>query len=177
MIYFTRDTLEVQEYCVALERHPDSNLPSLVMSFQAKAHVRIGKPVEEVFDAFANPDKMSSYFTSAVSGPAVEGTTVTWTWGDVGASGTVFYEKVEHNARIIFQWPATAPNRTVEITFEALGDGGTKISAVESGDWKLDVESVEAACGQTGGWMHMFLCMKAYLEYGINLRQGAIVKP
>jgi uncharacterized protein YndB with AHSA1/START domain len=37
------------------------------MSFTADASIRIGKPVNEVFDAFANPQKLSSYFTSAAS--------------------------------------------------------------------------------------------------------------
>jgi uncharacterized protein YndB with AHSA1/START domain len=145
------------------------------MSFQAKAHIRIGKPVEEVFDAFINPEKMCNYFTSTTSGPVVEGATLTWVWADAGAEKTVFVEKVEHNARVVFQWPATGPSSTVEIKMEALEDGGTKISAVESGNWQLDLASVEAACGQTGGWMHVFLCMKAFLEYGINLRKGAVL--
>jgi uncharacterized protein YndB with AHSA1/START domain len=147
------------------------------MSFTADASIRIGKPVNEVFDAFANPQKLSSYFTSAASGPAEEGQTVTWTWGDVGASGTVYFEKVENNVRVVFQWPATTPNRTVELKFDALEDGGTKVSASERSDtWSLNEAHVKEACGQTAGWMHMLLCMKAFVEYGINLRKGAIAK-
>jgi uncharacterized protein YndB with AHSA1/START domain len=145
------------------------------MSFQAKASIRIGKPVAEVFDAIVNPEKMCNYFISSASGPMVEGATLSWAWGDVGAEGTVLVEKIEQNSRIVFKWPATGNNSTVEINVEALEDGGTKISAVESGNWQFDLASVEAACGQTGGWMHMFLCMKAYLEYGINLRKGAVL--
>ena len=146
------------------------------MSFTAKAHIRVGKPVEEVFDAVVNPEKMCKYFTTTASAPMTEGAVVTWSWADAGAEGTVKVCEVELNSRVVFQWPATGPNRTVEITFQSLPDGGTRIAAVESGDWSFDLKSVEEACGQTGGWMHMFLCLKAYLEHGINLREGAVCK-
>lgn len=146
------------------------------MSFHAKAHVRIDKPISEVFDAVVNPDKISKYFVSSASASMIEGTTVTWSWADVGASGTVHVEKVELDNRIVFQWPATPPNSNVELTFESLPDGATKVSAKETGNWTFDLPSVEAACGQTGGWMHMLLCLKAYLVHGINLREGAVCK-
>lgn len=152
------------------------NIYLSTMSFSAKAQVKISKPTEEVFDAVVNSEKLCKYFTSTASASMTEGATLTWCWADVGAEGTVFVEEVEANRSIVFQWPATAPNRTVELTFESLPDGGTRISAKESGDWSfnLSMNSVEEACGQTGGWVHMFLCLKAYLEYGINLTQGSV---
>ena len=146
------------------------------MSFHAKAQVRINKPISEVFDAVVNPNKISKYFVSAASAAMIEGTIVTWSWADIGASGTVYVEKVEQDSRIVFQWCASAPNSYVELTFESLADGATKVSAKETGDWTFDVASVDAACEQTGGWMHMFLCMKAHLEFGINLREGSVCK-
>jgi hypothetical protein len=38
--------------------------------------------------------------------------------------------------------------------------------------WRADEEGVKASYGNAGGWMHMACCLKAYLEYGINLRAG-----
>ena len=41
----------------------------------------------------------------------------------------------------------------------------------ESG-WRTTEKGIESSYGNAGGWMHMMACMKAYLEYGINLRAG-----
>ena len=49
-----------------------------------------------------------------------------------------------------------------------------------SGDYKIQVEmgwhdtpaDTKSSHGNAGGWMHMMCCLKAYLEYGINLRAG-----
>jgi hypothetical protein len=30
--------------------------------------------------------------------------------------------------------------------------------------------------GQVEGWTHFLCCLKAYLEYGINLRTGGVIK-
>jgi len=41
----------------------------------------------------------------------------------------------------------------------------------ESG-WHSTPEDIKSSYGNAGGWMHMMCCLKAYLEYGINLRAG-----
>jgi hypothetical protein len=41
----------------------------------------------------------------------------------------------------------------------------------ESG-WRQDEKGFASSYGNCGGWMHMMLCLKGYLEYGINLRAG-----
>ena len=33
-------------------------------------------------------------------------------------------------------------------------------------------EDIAESYGNAGGWMHMMCCLKAFLEYGINLREG-----
>ena len=144
-------------------------------SFQAKAQVGINKSVVDVFSAIVNYEQMTNYFISSASANMTEGATITWTWSDVNAEGTVYVETIIPNSKIVFYWPATSPNRKVELSFQELENGATKVSAVESGDWGLNIASIEAACQQTGGWMHMLLCLKAYLEHGINLRKGSVI--
>ena len=39
----------------------------------------------------------------------------------------------------------------------------------ESG-WRETPAGLKASYDNCGGWMHMALCLKAYLEHGINLR-------
>ncbi len=46
------------------------------------------------------------------------------------------------------------------------------ISITESG-WPDNAKGRKAAIGNTMGWTHMACSLKAYLEYGVNLRKGA----
>ena len=36
----------------------------------------------------------------------------------------------------------------------------------------MDDAGVKRAMGQTAGWTYTLCCLKAYLQYGINLRLG-----
>jgi uncharacterized protein YndB with AHSA1/START domain len=57
------------------------------------------------------------------------------------------------------------------MTFSPLNDEEAMVQISESG-WRDDEEGVKSSYGAAGGWMHMMCCLKAYLEYGINLRAG-----
>ncbi|TIL81636.1 MAG: ATPase, partial [Mesorhizobium sp.] len=50
-------------------------------------------------------------------------------------------------------------------------DGGTFVTIAESG-WREDEAGHESSYGNCEGWSQMLACMKAYVEYGINLREG-----
>lgn len=135
---------------------------------------RIGKPVAEVFDAVVNPDKLSGYFTTlgGASAPLVAGTTVTW-WKTV----PVEVDEVVPDKRIVLRWDAEAQDgkpaykTRIEMGFEPLEDGGTFVTIAESG-WREDERGRKASYGNCEGWSQMLSCMKAYVEYGINLREG-----
>lgn len=60
----------------------------------------------------------------------------------------------------------------VEITLEALAGDFTLVRITEY-EKNLDAEGVKWLIQQTEGWANFLACMKAYLEYGINLRKGA----
>jgi hypothetical protein len=45
------------------------------------------------------------------------------------------------------------------------------VRIIEEG-WPLDHDGVARALGQTAGWTDFICCMKADLQYGINLRAG-----
>ena len=49
--------------------------------------------------------------------------------------------------------------------------GDARFRSAEAG-WRDDAKSIANSYGNAGGWMHMMLCLKGYLEYGINLRAG-----
>ena len=144
------------------------------MSIAIKVSGRIGKPPAEVFDAVVNPKKLSGYFTTlkGASAPLVAGTTVTW-WGSV----PVEVDEVVPEKRIVLRWDAAAEKgqpaykTKIEMSFEALDDGGTFVTIAESG-WREDSIGRKASYDNTEGWAMMLSAMKAYVEYGINLREG-----
>jgi uncharacterized protein YndB with AHSA1/START domain len=142
------------------------------MSIGIRVSGRIGKPAAEVFDAVVNPKKLSGYFTTikGASAPLVAGTTVTW-WGEV----PVEVDEVVPQKRIVLRWDAhdaKPPYKTrIEMNFEALDDGGTFVTIAESG-WREDETGRKNSYMNCEGWAQMLSCMKAYVEYGINLREG-----
>lgn len=145
------------------------------MAYEFRVNARMGKPVAEVFDAVVDPKKLSGYFVTTGGGASaalVEGTTVIW-WGDV----PVEVDEVVKNERIVFRWDAStakgeAPYKTkVEMRFEPLEDGGTMVT-ISEGVWHANENGLVKSYLNCEGWTQMLCCMKAYLEHGINLREG-----
>jgi uncharacterized protein YndB with AHSA1/START domain len=138
-----------------------------------QVQLKIRKPVAEVFDAVVNPAKLTGYFLQTASGPLVEGATVTWKFPEVEQPFDIVVGKVVRNERIAFTWPSgkDAPNTLVEMVFKPLDDGATMVQISESG-WPATEAGFKSSHGNAGGWMHMLACLKAYIEYGINLRAG-----
>lgn len=145
------------------------------MELKFTVQTKIQKPVAEVFDAVYNPDKLSEYFTTAgSSGPLEAGQTVMWSWHDYPGSYPVKVIESVKNERIVFDWEVMGGgyDTRTEITFESLNDGETLVKITESG-WKEDKEGLEASYGNCFGWTQVVFGLKAWLEYGINLRKGA----
>ncbi len=137
-----------------------------------QVQMKIQKPVAEVFDGVVNPKKLTGYFIQQSSGPLVEGATVKWKFAEVPEAFDVVVRQVLKDERIVFEWPAEGGyNTRVELVFKPMDDRNTLVQISESG-WRNDPKSIEASYGNAGGWMHMLACLKAYLEYGINLRAG-----
>jgi len=66
---------------------------------------------------------------------------------------------------------ASGYNTRVVMNFESLDPRSTLIKISESG-WKETQEGLESSYGNCHGWTQMICCLKAYLEYAINLRKG-----
>jgi uncharacterized protein YndB with AHSA1/START domain len=160
------------------------------MQLKFQVQVRIQKPIAEVFEAVHNPKKLSAYFTTGGSnGPLDEGHDVIWTFADMAGHTMdvpLKVEKTVKNKLIRFKWAAneetyapeegkmpTAANyqTTVEMKFESIGDRGTMVS-ISEGEWHQTEGGLKGSYDNCGGWMNMGCCLKAYLEYGVNLRKG-----
>ncbi len=143
------------------------------MSLEVNTYIKIQKPAEEVFEAILDPKKMSKYFITTGSARLEEGKSVIWTWADFNdAKAQVEVLKIEKDRLISFRWPASKTKTDVDITLEPNGERETLVRVREHG-WKKDDDGIAAALENTQGWANFLDCLKAYLEYGINLRQAA----
>lgn len=152
------------------------------MELKFKVSARIAKPVSEVFEAVANPKELSRYFTTGgAKGRLETGATVTWDFHDFPGAFPVDVVEVEKDRRIVLRWAADegAPGTgtpdgyqtTVTMTFEAIEGGRTLVSITEEG-WRETPGGLKASYSNCGGWMQMLCAMKAYLDHGVNLREG-----
>ena len=143
------------------------------MTFEVFA--KIQKPVNEVFNAVYQPDQLSRYFTTGgASAPLDAGTTVQWEFADFPGAFPVQVLDNEENSRIVLEWGSSdgsGDQNRVEMTFIRLDDGNTQIRISESG-WQETQSGLKHAYMNCMGWTQMLCCLKAWLEYGINLRGG-----
>src|SRR5690606_2496585 len=157
------------------------------MELKFRVAARIARPVHEVFEAVADPAQLSSYFTTgAASGRLETGATVMWDFHDYPGAFPVRVVEVVPDQRIVLEWEANegeAPNvegggmaeagydTTVTMTFKALEDGRTLVEIAEEG-WRFNEGALKASYGNCQGWSQMLCALKAWLEHGINLRDG-----
>ena len=139
---------------------------------------RIARPVEEVFEAVVDPGTLSRYFTTGGAEGRIEpGATVSWSFHDFPGAFPVEVVEVEKNKRIVLRWeadendPSAKYDTIVTMRFEALEDGRTLVSIGEEG-WRETPAGLKASYGNCMGWSQMLCAMKAWVEHGINLREG-----
>jgi uncharacterized protein YndB with AHSA1/START domain len=139
-------------------------------ALEAKAQIEIRKPVHRVFEAIVDPRKMSHYFISSGNRRMQDGKTVHWKF-DTGGGIDAKVKHIERDRFVSFSWSASGADALVSINLEPTGNGSTLIRVSES-DWPPNEKGTVRCLEQTKGWMHFLCCMKAYLEFGINLRES-----
>lgn len=146
-----------------------------VDKIKAKVQSGILKSASEIFEAIVNPEIMTKYFISGSTGRIESGKTLTWTWTDYEGEHEVKVGKIEKDKIVSFEWEGSGVNCVVVITLEPKGEDKTLVKITES-EWPADYKGANQCMGQVEGWTHFLMCMKAYLEYGIDLRVGGVIK-
>jgi uncharacterized protein YndB with AHSA1/START domain len=142
---------------------------------RAKVQMGILKPASEIFGAIVDPVKMCKYFISGSTGRMESGKTLTWTWTDFEGEHEVKVGKIEKDRTVSFEWSGSGVDCVVVITLEPKGENKTLVKITES-EWPADYKGANQCMGQVEGWTHFLMCMKAYLEHGIDLRVGGVIK-
>ena len=139
---------------------------------EIKTALQILKPVSEVFDAIVDPDKMSNYFISKSDGRIEEGKILNWEFPEFEGSWPVTILKVEPDKHIAFSWEGASGHQTqAEISLEKRENNATLVRILEK-SMENNEEGIKWLLSNTEGWSFFLACLKAYLEHGINLRQG-----
>lgn len=139
---------------------------------EIKTAIQILKPVNEVFDAIVDPSKMSNYFISKSSGRMEEGRQLKWQFPEFEMEFPIRVGKIEKDRYISFYWDLDGIELLVEITLTSVNNTATIVTITEKSR-KNDEAGIRWLKGNTEGWANFLACLKAYLEYGINLRKGA----
>ncbi len=134
--------------------------------------IQILKPVNEVFEAIVDPVKMSGYFISESTGRMEDGKQLMWKFPEFDAKFPVRVGKITKDQYISFFWDTNEIELLVEITLTSKKTDSTLVTVTEK-SMTNDEEGIKWLKGNTAGWANFLACLKAFLEYGINLRKGA----
>lgn len=136
-----------------------------------KVAIQILKPVSEVFEAIVDPEKMANYFIGKGSGRMEEGKEIEWKFPEFDMQFPITVGKIEKDSYVSYYWDVNEKKNLVEITLAPFGKD-TVVTVTEKGI-ENNEEGISWLMGNTEGWANFLACLKAYLEYGINLRKGA----
>lgn len=154
----------------------DDVAPLDALSFTVSG--RIGRPRAEVYEAVADPEQLSKYFTTGgARGRLQRGSDVTWDFHDFPGAFPVVVVEADPPRRIVIEWAGvatTGANGTTRITFDFEpidGDTRTLVTITEA-SWLLTREGAKHAFGNCEGWTGMLAALKVWVEHGVVLREG-----
>ena len=150
------------------------------MDLTFRVFANISRPVHDVFEAVADPDKLSCYFTTGGAvGRLEEGATVSWDFADFPGAFPVKVVEVETDRRIVLEWEAndtaSGPPYDTRVTMQfgpVDGDDGRTLVEIAEEGFRPTDSGRKASYGNCMGWSQMLAALKAWIEYGINLREG-----
>lgn len=141
-------------------------------SLEISTSLQILKSREEVFEAIVDPAKMAHYFIEEGSSRMEAGKTIQWKFPEFDDRFNI--EVVESRAPeyISYNWPGPG-EETLKVQISLEDRQGKTLVTVTEGKMENDEEGILWYGRNTGGWANFLACLKAYLEYGINLRKGS----
>jgi len=139
---------------------------------------RVARPIAEVYDAVADPEQLSHYFTTAGARGRLEpGNEVTWDFHDYPGRFPVEVVEAQSPTRIVIRWGGTATTAadgttTATFEFESIDDGARTLVTITESSWQVSPDGARTAFGNCEGWTGMLAALKMWVEHGINLRDG-----
>lgn len=127
----------------------------------------IRKPINDVFNAFINPEITTQFWFSHSTGKLEQGKTVEWRWAKYEVTAQVKVLNITENRLIQVIWGD--PKSTVDFIFEQVNAEQTYLK-IRNYDIPLQgAELIAFVVDATGGFTTVIDNLKAYLEHGIKL--------
>lgn len=139
---------------------------------QISTSIQILKPVDIVFENIIDPVKMSNYFIGQGSARMTEGVRLIWHFPEFEGDVAIRVGEVVVNKLVSYYWFIDENEYLVEINLVSSSDGNTIVYVTEK-EAENDEKGIAWLKGNTEGWANFLASLKAYCEYGINLRKGA----
>ncbi|EOM78450.1 ATPase [Rhodococcus rhodnii] len=139
---------------------------------------RVGRPCAEVYEAVADPEQLSRYFTTGGARGRLEtGATVSWDFADFPGAFDVKVLEADPPRRLVITWAsgeAADGSGTTRTTFEfePIDDDTRTLVTISESSWRATLDGATAAFGNCEGWTGMLAALKAWVEHGVNLRDG-----
>lgn len=131
-----------------------------------EAQMLIRKPIEDVFEAFINPEITTQFWFTKSTGKLVENETVVWEWEMYGVKSAVKVNQIILNHLIKTEWGELSTN--VDYEFKEM-EKGTLVIIKSYGFSQTGEDLLKVINDNTGGFTTVLDGCKAYLEHGINL--------
>ncbi|MDQ0614538.1 uncharacterized protein YndB with AHSA1/START domain [Microbacterium sp. W4I4] len=137
---------------------------------------RVSRPIAEVYEAVADPAQLSHYFTTGGARGRLEpGADVSWDFADFPGRFPVTVVEAVAPERIVIEWggnDSLADVTRVVFEFAPIDDGTRTLVTISENAWRATHAGAKSAFGNCEGWTGMLAALKAWLEHGINLREG-----
>src|SRR5689334_9215399 len=112
---------------------------------------RVSRPVADVYEAVADPDRLSKYFTTGgARGRLESGAEVSWDFADFPGRFPVTVVEAEAPSRIVIEWDGneTVDDRTrVVFEFASIDDGARTLVTITESSWRATDAGAKSAFG------------------------------
>ena len=132
----------------------------------ARAEIDTTATVEQAWQAWADPARISEWFTDRAKGKAAMGGTVTWCFDRFRTQFPYDVVAADENRRLVLKGaPPGRPPYLLEILIEPAPAGaGSRIRLLNSG-FAVGAENDEEYEGVVSGWVMALAILKQYLEH------------
>lgn len=136
----------------------------------AKSELGIRKPVNEVFEAFINPEITTKFWYTHSTGKLEVGATITWKWEMYNLAIPLTVIKIVENQKILIEWGEGVHKSTVVWEFNSINDNLTFLTIKNYNFQGNDDELLSQIKDSTKGFTFVLSGLKAWLEHKIQLR-------
>ena len=135
----------------------------------ADASILIRKPVDEVFQAFVDPDVTTKFWFTHGTGILEQGKNVDWIWEMYDLTVPVYVKTLVPNKEIVVDLGSGEQHSIAKFTFEARDDQSTAVFVINYDFKEGEDKIMDRIRDSTGGFNLVLAAAKAWLEHGIML--------